>query len=428
VGESWASYSLTIMDSEHPSNSPNFPAEIIELIIDHLQDDIAALTRISGTSHTILHSCSRHLFRSVKLGISPTPYIFIRLVQYIPSIGQHVRELALHVDNSLLEWVPGKQHTDAENIQTLTQTPFVEKLSIRGSMRPPTSWNSLHPTLQQPILNRIHSASLTKLYIYGFVIPVTIFRFCVNLSTLTIIHVKDSGKPEPIDQARTSPCSLQPITIPQLRSFEVGDTSSAFALALVHYRDSDGHPLIRFGGLKTLIVRCHREGETQVIKDICKEAIGLETFACRGITLSGFPSLTTQWPDFSRFSTLKTLKGQCSDQFINGDLSQGLCEELQRFPQPNVLENLDIEILMAASWHSRSISTRNTWRRLDVVLSQGFPRLHRVSISVVFPYHLGNPDPERAELREEVGMVRKKFPRLNENAAVKFNFVISFGI
>ena len=396
------------------------------MIIDHLQDDIAALTHISGTSHTILHSCRRHLFRSVKLGISPTPYIFRRLVQYIPSIGQHVRELALHVDNSLLEWVPGKQNTDAENIQTLTQTPFVEKLSIRGSMRPPTSWNSLHPTLQQPILNRIHSASLTKLYIYGFVIPVTIFRSCVNLSTLTIIHVKDSGKPEPIDQARVWPHSLQPITIPQLRSFEVGDSSIAFALALVHYRDSDGHPLIRFSGLKTLILHCHREKETQFIKDICKEAIGLETFACRGITGSALLSLDTQWPDFSHFSMLKTLKGQCSNARLSEDLLLGLCEKLEMFPQPNVLETLDIEVSLI--WDRNLISTRNEWGRLDDVLSRGFPQLHRVSINVVFLCYSRNPDPVSAELREDLGMVRKRFPWLNENAAVKFNFSTSFAI
>jgi hypothetical protein len=56
------------------------------------------------------------------------------------------------------------------------------------------------------------------------------------------------------------------------------------------------------------------------------------------------------------------------------------------------------------------------------VLSRGFPRLHRVSINVVFPFHPGNPDPESAELREEVGMVRKGFPWLSGNAAVKFNF------
>ena len=419
--------SLTIMDSEHLSKSPVFPAEIIELIIDHLQDDIVALTRISGTSHAILHSCRRHLFRSVKLGISPTPYIFIRLFQYNPSIGQYVRELELDID-SFPSWIPGKPNTSAENVQTLTQTPFVEKLAIRGSISPPTSWDSLRANLQQPILNHIHSASLTELSIYNFVIPVTIFRSCVNLSALTISQVKDSGKTELLDQERMSPCSPQPMNIPQLRSLELGKSSYAFALALVRYRDSDGHPLIRFDGLKTLIVRCHREKETQVIEDICKEAIGLETFACRGISWSTVPFFTTHWPDLSRFSTLKTLKGWCRDLLPAGDLLQGLCEGLQRFPLPNVLETLDIEILMSVNWHSKSISTQNTWSQLDAVLSHRFPQLHKVSINVVFPYHPENPDLESAELCEEVGMVRKRFPWLNGNEAVKFDFATSFAV
>ena len=407
------------MDSKHLSKSPVFPTEIIELIIDHLQGDIVALTRISGTSHTILHSCRGRLFRSVNLSIPPISYTFMRLFRYNPNIGQYVRELALNVNALASYWIHGKQKrdsADAETIQILKQTPFVEKLSIHGSICPLTSWNSLQPILQQLILNRIHSASLTELSIYNFGIPVTILRSCANLSALTIIQVKDSGRAEPIDQARMSPCSPQPLNIPQLRSFELGKSSNAFALELVHYRDSDGHPLVRFNQLKTLIVHYHHEMETLVIKDICKEAIGLETFACREITEA------TQWPDFSRFSTLKTLKGQCSHPSSSGDLLLGLCEKLQMLPEPNVLESLDIEILMPVFWDREIISTRNEWVQLDVVLSRGFPRLYRVSINIVFPYHPGNPDPESAELREEVGMARKRLFWLNENAAVKFNF------
>lgn len=407
---------------EHLSKSPVFPTEIIELIIDHLQGDTDALMRISETSHTILHLCRRCLFRSVNLGGTSISNTFMDLVQYNPTVGQYVRELALHV-NALDRqtdpsyWRPG----DASNIPLLTQTPFVEKLSIHGCIPPPTSsWNFLCPTFQQPILNRIHSASLTELSIYSFEIPVTIFQSCVNLSSLTIIQVKDSGKTEPIDQARMSSCSPQPMTIPQLRSFELDISSDSFALALVHDRDSDGHPLIRFDGLKTLIVHCDRQQELQhVIEDIRKEAIGLETFACRGITEA------TQWPDFSRFSTLKTLKGQCSHPPSSGDLLLGLCEKLQVFPQPNTLETLDIEILMPALWDRKVISTQNEGGQLDVVLSHGFPRLHRVSINVVIPYHPRYPNLESSELREEVAAVRERFPWLNENAAVKFNFSTS---
>jgi hypothetical protein len=406
------------------SKSSVFPTEIIELIIDYLQDDIFALTRISGTSHAILHSCRQRLFRSVRLGISPISHTFIRLFRYNPSIGQYVRELALHVDNSLSKWYPGKnwQNDDTEDIETLTQTPFVEKLSIYGGISQPTSWNSLHVTLQQPILDRIHHSSLTELSICKFVIPVTIFRLCLNLSALTLKQVEDSETSEPIDQAKISPRSLQPITIPQLRSLELGISANEFALALFHHRDGDGHPLIRLDGLKTLIVHCYRERETQVIKGICEEAIGLETFSCRGITGSAFPSLA-QWPDFSHFSTVKTLKGRCGHALVTEDLLLGLCDKLQMFPQPNVLETLDIEI--SVNWDHRLISTRNEWGRLDDVLSRGFPRLHRVSIRVVFPYYIGNPDPESAWLRKEVGVVRKMFPWLNENAAVKFNFSTS---
>jgi hypothetical protein len=76
---------------------------------------------------------------------------------------------------------------------------------------------------------------LTELYICKFAIPVTIFRLCVNLSALAIKQVVDSGTSEPIDQARISPRSLQPITIPQLCSFELGTSSNEFALALLHY-------------------------------------------------------------------------------------------------------------------------------------------------------------------------------------------------
>jgi transcription elongation factor GreA-like protein len=123
---------------------------------------------------------------------------------------------------------------------------------------------------------------------------------------------------------------------------------------MVQYRDGDGHPLIRFDGLKMLIVHCHRERETQVIKDICKEAIRLETFACRGITGSAFLSLATQWPDFSCFSTLKTLKGRCGYAQLSENLLLGLCEKLQMFPQPNVLETLNIEI--SVIWDRRLIS------------------------------------------------------------------------
>lgn len=419
------------MDSEHLPKSPVFPTEIIELIIDHLQDDIVALTRISGTSHAIHHSCHRRLFRSVKfarVGISPTSNIFIRLFRYNPSIGQYVRELALEVDNSLSKWVPGKQSTDAENIQTLTQTLFVEKLSIRGgtclSDSSPMLWNSLHHTLQQPILNRIYSASLTTLSIYNFVIPVTIFQSCVNLSALTINEVsKDSEKPEPNDQAMMSPHSPQPMNIPQLHLFELGAYSCHFALALVHDRDSDGHPLIRFDALKTLIIRCVCHNDTQLIKDICTEAIGLETFACRRTVLDSF---ATQWPDFnSSFSTLKTLKGQCTTGSTE-TLLLGLCEKLQMFPQPNVLETLDIEIIIiTGSWHSKPISARNEWGQLDTVLSRGFPQLHTVSINVVW---FGRPGDLDSGFYEEVGMVQERFPWLNENTAVKFNFSTSFGI
>ena len=242
-------------------------------------------------------------------------------------------------------------------------------------------------------------------------IPVTIFRSFANLSALRINQVKDSGQTEPIDQASMSPCSPQPMTIPQLRSFELDKYSDAFALALVNYRDSDDHALIRFDELKTLIVH---EMETLVIKDICKEAIRLETFACTEITEA------TRWPDFSRFSTLKTLKGQCINGQFSEDLLLGLCEKLPMFPQPNVLETLDIEIIIVSgSWHNISISARNEWGQLDIVLSRGFPRLYRVSISVVFLYHPADPDSENAKLREEAGMVRKRFPWLNGNAAVK---------
>lgn len=412
------------MDSEHLPKSPVFPTEIIELIIDHLQDDIVALTRISGTSHAIHHSCHRRLFRSVKLVISPTPKMFIRVFRHNPSIGQHVRKLVLHIHPRLSEWVPGKQNTQDlaavhENIQTLTQTPFVEKLSIRGSI---TSWNSLHATLQQPILNCIHSASLTELSIEAFVIPVTIFRSCVNLSALMINYVEDSGKPEPNDQARMSPHSPQPMNIPQLRSFEVV-SSTAFALALLRYRDSDGHPLIRFDRLETLIVPYyHPKQEMQVIEDICKEATGLETFACGGI-MAGTES--TDWPDFSHFLMLKNWRGQ--GKLFSESLLQGLCEKLQMFPQLNVLETLDLEISLPEGWHYLPISIQNEWGQLDVVLSRGFPRLHTVSINVVLFYSPpADPDSESAELRESERLFREKFPCLNGNPAVNFNFSTSF--
>ena len=188
------------------------------------------------------------------------------------------------------------------------------------------------------------------------------------------------------------------MTTPQLRSFELDISSHSFALALIHDRDSDGHPSIRFDGLKTLIVHCDRRQESQpVIEDICKEAIRLETFACRAIKEA------TQWPDFSHFSTLKILKGQCSHPTSSRDLLLlGLSEKLQMFPQPNVLETLDIEILMPILWDRELISSLNKWEQLDVVLSRGFPRLHRVSINGVFPRYPGNPDPDSAKLRKEV--------------------------
>ena len=182
---------------EYPSKFSDFPIEIIERIIDDLENYITALTAVSETCHALLPICRKHLFRCIDL--SPRGPLSLKnlsqLLRYNPDIRLYIRELKLHLNESLNSWDPSKQDAYADNILALPKVRFLESLQIVGGRSifhfSCTLWNALHPLLRQPILDRMYSSSLTELNINQFILPFASFRCCTNLSILTIKEVVD---------------------------------------------------------------------------------------------------------------------------------------------------------------------------------------------------------------------------------------------
>ena len=102
-----------------------------------------------------------------------------QLLRYNPDIGHYVRELKLHLNESLNSWDPSKQDPYADNILALPKVRFPESLQIVGGRSifhfSCTLWNALHPLLRQPILDRMYSASLTELNITRFILSFASF-------------------------------------------------------------------------------------------------------------------------------------------------------------------------------------------------------------------------------------------------------------
>ena len=105
--------------------------------------------------------------------------------------------------------------------------------------------------------------------------------------------------------------------------------------------------------------------------------------------------------------------------FVEDDIQDplcGICDEFTALSEHNVIEEIILEIAVQADCQCK---TDNEWRKLDDVLSAGFPRLSQVSLSIEI--YVASCDDTILQKKLDK-LPEEQFPWLSKNSIVTFNF------
>lgn len=164
---------------------PHLSQELIDSILDHLQDDIRALTKCALVSQSFLPTAQRHLFATLDLDTSQhgarTCEKLLNALSLNPCLAQYIETLNLRLYS---DSTGGSQVL----INTLSALQHLRSISLRSSSSDPgRQWTCLPRELQSALLARLQHSGMTAASITGFRgFPLDIFMHCRHLKHLAI--------------------------------------------------------------------------------------------------------------------------------------------------------------------------------------------------------------------------------------------------
>ncbi|KAG5653461.1 hypothetical protein H0H81_000230 [Sphagnurus paluster] len=194
------------------TNRPTLPAELIDIIIDHLHSDVQALKACILTSKTWVPSCRYHLFQSIHLDLS-LPAVRLR------PFFDHLAQPSSHFPTTL--------RTLTLRCEYQQQTPHI--LTNLATLRAlqTLSLSFWYTTLPNPEWFRLSSHSITRLGLTSCRIGLTEFiGLAQQLEALEALQLSSVSWKETNMNIESAALKAGPI-LPRLRELHLGRLSAA---------------------------------------------------------------------------------------------------------------------------------------------------------------------------------------------------------
>jgi hypothetical protein len=246
----------------------SLPYDIAAHIVDILaaQGDLTAVKNVSLASSSLLHLSRRHIFHTIPTYTDLSRSLkrrFISLLVSNPALAQYIRILHYEIhpgDNQLLPLLPTLLQTIShlECLRMTSATDYYGKFD----------WATIDPLLQSALLHLMHLPTLTHFVIASARnIPLSAFAPCINLKRLDISFITVA----PSDEL-AGPSGSHSTQTPRILHFRT-DSSQIAVGRLLRARWKDGHPVLDFTHLKTLVLDFDMFHDVQLTQEVF-ETIG----------------------------------------------------------------------------------------------------------------------------------------------------------
>ncbi|KIL63172.1 hypothetical protein M378DRAFT_729897 [Amanita muscaria Koide BX008] len=181
-------------------HKPQFPNEIIDEIVDHLQDNKEALKAISLSSHIFLHRARKHLFAALVLvprgDINNTPvsrlssHKIFCLIRSAPHLIPYIQVLEITGKATLLN--SDKKFSTALGLFQQTLETGIATSSLRHLYLYWIAWRDLSIDIQAAIQRLLGFRSLKEVtFKYTSYVPWAVFKeISPNVTALTLVTAR----------------------------------------------------------------------------------------------------------------------------------------------------------------------------------------------------------------------------------------------
>lgn len=260
---------------------PSLPYDIAAHIVDILaaQGDLAAVKNASLASSALLHLSRRHIFHTIPTYTDLLRSLkrpFISLLLSNPAIAQYIRILHYEVhpdDHQLSPLLPTL-------LQTISHLECLRMSSATDSYGK-FDWTTIDPLLQSALLHLMHLPTLTRFDIArARNIPISALAPCINLKQLDISYITVAPSEE-----LGAPSA--PAQTPRILHFRT-DSSQTAVGKLLRARWKDGHPVLDFTHVKTLVLDFDMFHDVQLTEEVFKTLGHLEELHINGMQILRF--------------------------------------------------------------------------------------------------------------------------------------------
>lgn len=192
---------------------PTLPQDIIDLILDDLArgarvECLPSLLSCSTVHSSFVHTCQKHIFRSVTLTCPPDPYtpfepryelyessmLFVDAVTHSPHLGTHLHDLTLKLSDA----VEVDGHNKNLVLAAISQLPAVESIVVEGCIYTETWRRARCFVLDQKttmatlaLMQRSHLRSLSLCMISSW--PRALISAAHSLESLSLVQSSLEG-------------------------------------------------------------------------------------------------------------------------------------------------------------------------------------------------------------------------------------------
>jgi hypothetical protein len=165
-----------------------FPQDVIDIVVDHLHDDVGTLKSCAAVCRSFLRPSQLHLFFTVRLGKSLSSKRLCDLINAKPTIAGFVRELFIDHDIDLGVGTAWFANDTRFLPNLLNAMHHLRLLSLRLPYILP--WASLSIEMRSALVERFRSSSLEDIKLYQLVhIPISVMMHFAHVKRLTLYSV-----------------------------------------------------------------------------------------------------------------------------------------------------------------------------------------------------------------------------------------------
>ncbi|CAA7268883.1 unnamed protein product [Cyclocybe aegerita] len=397
---------------------PSIPLEITEQIIDVLASENhqgSAIKACATVSRDLLAICRKHLFSIIHIqrdihsvgpnsSLSPPHTIarnarFVKLITATPAIADYVRTLDYAISR--------QDRNDAALVKTLEKLTRLQCLKLRLL----TSINGIDwgdPRMEGLRSVFFHLTSLptfTDLSLDGpfYSFPFSLFASSPNLKSLSVseLHISDS---DPLDEFKMR-SNIRPALLQEFHQGLHADEATEKLLRC---------PFLDFTNLTKVSLTLEEETE-EYLKSFVQRLQYLTLVhmdvSCMVLTLVDLAKITA-----SSRRSLKVLSLEILCPFGDEDPLLGLCPELEKMADENVLESILIDATVSGPDGCR---TEEEWGRLsEVLMKEQWSCLRQVTLSIAIA---GGRNPELEAKLDKLPFMQLAELRSTERFKFEYN-------